>query len=56
MVVVAATLELGRVELGLLGAQRQRGYAPNNFYRVVATPGLLALGVGLATQPLARGR
>jgi hypothetical protein len=59
MVVVATALpalELGRVELGLLGAQRQRGYTPNNFYRVVATPGLLALGVGLATRPLARGR
>jgi hypothetical protein len=52
MVAVTAALptpELGRVELGLLGAQRQMGCAPDNFHGVVATPGLLALGEGLAT-------
>jgi hypothetical protein len=29
--------ELGRVEMGLLGAQSQRSGAPDNFYSVVAT-------------------
>jgi hypothetical protein len=57
MAVVVATLpapELERVELGLLGTQRQRGCAPDNFCGAVVTPSLLTSGEGLATQPLAK--